>query len=222
MKLTKTKLEKILTPSLEDMGYTWIKNTIYPFQGIYVKKISPNLFLTLGLTISRYYNDSFTGNFYLSKTTRISCVWGDIPEKSYERIGFLLTDKELAKYREEGSHLRDIWWEGLVPASVDDFVSCVKLCEPRFCNDMKLREEIEKSLEVNKLHKYSEKTMKIVDNIPRCVNYEFIPIKEIDNIPMKWFMAAEYTLRSNKDIVNKNTVKGLARDAFIQHCLKRM
>ena len=75
MKLTKAKLEKILTPSLESMGYTKFKDTISGFQGLYVKKISPDLFLTLGMTISRYFNDSFTGNFYLSKSTRIGSIW---------------------------------------------------------------------------------------------------------------------------------------------------
>lgn len=219
MKLTKAKLENTLTPSLEKMGYTWFKNTIYPFQGIYVKKISPDLFLTLGMTISRYYDDSFTGNFYLSKTTCISCVWGDIPEKSYERIGFLLTDEELKNYRDEGSLLRDIWWKGLVPASVEDFLFRVEQCEQRFCNDMTLRKQIEKSIEIKIMHDDSVKVMEIVDNLPIKDNYEFIPVKEIDNIPMKWFMAAEKALRSSNGIVNKNTVKYLALDAFIKHSL---
>jgi hypothetical protein len=33
MKLTKKKLEKVLTPSLEKLGYTRIKDTISGFQG---------------------------------------------------------------------------------------------------------------------------------------------------------------------------------------------
>ncbi len=219
MKLTKKKLEKVLTPSLEKLGYTRFKDTTSGFQGLFVKKVSSDLFLTLGLTIHRYYDDSFTGNFYLSKTTCIGSVWGDIPEKSYVRIGYLLTDEELKNYREEGAIWRDVWWEGLVPASVDDFVFRVQQCEPRFCNDTKLREQIEKSLEVKKLYEYSVKVMGIVDNLPMRDNYDFIPQREIDDIPMKWFKAAEDVLCLSHGIVNKNTVKHLASDAFIQHCL---
>ena len=216
MKLTKTKLEKILTPSLESMGYTKFKDTISGFQGLYVKKISLDLFLTLGTSISRYFNDSFTGNFYLSKSTRIGSIWGDIPKKSYERIGFLLTDEELDNYRDEGSQLRDIWWKAFAPSSVDDFLFRVKQCEPRICNDLILREEIEKSIDVKKLHELSIKVMEIVDNLPEQCNYKFIPPKEIDGIPMKWFMAAEKVLCSSKSVINKNTVKDLASDTYIQ------
>lgn len=221
MKLTKAKLEKILTPPLESIGYTLFKDTISGFQGLFVKKLSTDLFLTLGMTISRYYDDSFTGNFYLSKTTRIGSVWGDIPEKSYERLGFLLTEEELKNYRdEENSLLRDVWWKGFIPASVDDFIFRVKQCETRICNDMILREQIVKSIEVNKLHEYSVKVMEIVDNLPKRDNYNFIPIKEIDNIPMKWFMASEEVLHSSNSILNKNTVRDLASDAFIQFSLR--
>ena len=141
---------------------------------------------------------------------------GDIPKKSYERIGFLLTDEELYNYRDEGSLLRDIWWKGFVPTSVDDFLFRVKQCEPRICNDLMLREEIEKSTDVKKLHELSIKVMEIVDNLPEQCNYKFIPPKEIDNIPMKWFMAAEKVLCSTKSVVNKNTVKDLASDTYIQ------
>ena len=219
MKLTKAKLEKNLTPLLEKLGYTWFKNTIYPFQGIFVKVVSPNLYLTLGMTISRYYDDSFTGDFYLSKTTRIGSVWGDIPNDSYKRVSFFLSEDELNNYRDEGSCLRDVWWEGLVPDSVDDFILRVRQCEPRICNDIMLKGQIEESVDVRKLQDYSAKTMDIVDNLPMRGNYNFIPPKEIDNIPMKWFMAAEEALCFFDGTVNKNTVKNLALDAFIQYCL---
>ncbi len=69
------------------------------------------------------------------------------------------------------------------------------------------------------MHDDSVKVMEIVDNLPINDNYEFIPVKEIDDIPMKWFMAAEKALRSSNGIVNKNAVKYLALDAFIQHSL---
>ena len=219
MKLTKKKLEKVLTPSLEKLGYTRIKDTISGFQGLFVKKVSSDLFLTLGLTIHRYYDDAFTGNFYLSKTTRIGSVWGDIPEKSYERIGYLLTDEELKNYGEEGAIWRDVWWEGLVPASVDDFVFRVQQCEPRICNDKKLREQIEKSLEVKKLYEYSMKIIEIVNKLPIRDDYKFIPPKEVDDIPIKWFKAAELVLCSSNGIINKNAVKYQSSDAFIQYYL---
>lgn len=216
MKLTKAKLNKILKPSLEGLGYIWFKDTISQFQGLYVKKVFSDLFLTLGINISRYYDNSFTGDFYLSKTTRIGSVWGDIPEKSYQRVGSLLTEDELKNYMVDGTIIKDIWWNNLITASVDDFIFRVKQCEHRICNDVVLREQIEKSIEVNKLHEYALKVIENVDTIPNRCNYLFIPSKEIDDIPMKWFMAAEEVLSSSNSIVNKNTVKDLASDSFIQ------
>ena len=44
--------------------------------------------------------------------------------------------------------------------------------------------------------------------------------KSIDDIPLKWFKAAESEIRGKKEILNQKTVNKLAADAYRQFCLK--
>jgi len=46
--------------------------------------------------------------------------------------------------------------------------------------------------------------------------YSYLPDKDINGIPMRWFKASEHVLKKQNGILNKNTVKNLASDAFIQ------
>ena len=215
MKLTKAKLISNLTPCLQELGYLWFKDSISPFQGLYAKKVGEGMFLTLGLTISKYYDDLFTGSFYLSRTTRIGCIWGDIPYKSYVRPGLLLDDMEIVEFRNENSIKNDLWWKGLIPSSTKNFISCLILAENKLLGDEELHKQIICSSDVDKLYADSHKTIDIVDKIP-IFNFKYLPVKCIDNIPKKWFMAAEYILSTGNGVINKNTVKDLAADAYRQ------
>ena len=221
MKLTKLLLSKSLTPKLKGLGYLWVKDSCSLFKGLYIKKADHNMYITLGLTIDRYYDDAFTCDLYYGKTTRIGCVWGDIPSQCYVRPGFLLTDKELEKYREKGSLLKDIWWNGLDMESIDDFVRVLALVEPRLTNNTELRTKIEESIDGNQLYSYSKKVREIVLSIPE-LDYKFQPPKIIDDIPCEWFKAAEFVLSEEKAIVNNNTVKLLAGDAYRQFLLNKL
>ena len=71
MKLTKAKLIKAVKPKLESLGYTFIKDSTSGAQGLFGKKIDSDMYLMLGLTIHRFYDDQFTGDFYLSTNTLI-------------------------------------------------------------------------------------------------------------------------------------------------------
>jgi hypothetical protein len=59
-----------------------------------------------------------------------------------------------------------------------------------------------------------------VDNLPNTT-YSFIPKKEIDNIPQKWFQAAEIVLKNYEDSINSHQVKRLAADAYRQYILSK-
>jgi hypothetical protein len=87
-------------------------------------------------------------------------------------------------------------------------------------NNNYLKNRIEDSTDGTKLSNYSSEVKKALVKISSLnSSYSFIPDKEIDRIPMEWFKAAEYTLKKHKAILNKNTVKSLAVDAFIQNLL---
>lgn len=218
MKLSKAKLIKLVKSELENLGFKEFKDSIGGTQGLFAKKMRNGLYLTLGLTIHRYYESAFTADFYLSKTTRIYTIWGDIPKESEERLGYLLTDIERLKYSNDinNSKVKDIWWDGSDEKSVIDFLEVIKLTEPRFVNQPELIEKINLSQDVNTLAKYSEKVKYLVASNHLEVNFNFLPTKEIDDIPIIWFKAAESVLKEMDGILNINGVKLLAADAYRQ------
>lgn len=216
MKLTKAKLIKALKPEMEKLGYHWFKDSISGAQGLFAKKVDDSLYLTVGLTIHRYYDDAFTADLYLSKTTNIYCTWGDIPKDCEERPGFLMTDEELAKYKEDDYLIKDIWWS--CEKSLDDFIDAIRLYAPRMLDNEDLIRRIKSSKDVEELWIISSKIKQNVGNIP-VTEFSFIPEKEIDNIPLEWFKAAEWTLRESGEYVNLHIVKLHASDAYRQYVL---
>lgn len=221
MKLTKAKLTSKVKAPLEILGYTYFKESISGAQGFFSKKLENGFYLTLGLTIHRYIESDFTGDFYYSKTTRWSSVWGDIPKESYERPGFLMSTEERKVYFDtENEKLRDYWWDGFDDSSVASFIEVIKLTESRLYKDPLLSQKIEDSLSVSQLKNYADEVKKFVISIEKLnLSYSYLPDKEIDGIPIQWFKASEYILKMHEGILNKNTVKALASDAFIQNIL---
>jgi len=84
MKLTKSQLIRLARIGLEELGYQQVRDTITAAQGLYIKAFQNGFYLTLGLTISRYYESKFTASFYLSKSIIWAAFWGDIPKNSYQ------------------------------------------------------------------------------------------------------------------------------------------
>lgn len=171
------------------------------------------------MTISRFYDDRFTGSFYLSPTTRWESLWGDIPKESYQRIGNFLTNDELRTlldpliYQNES---KDAWWH-TDEKSIDFFINATKIAEKRFLNQKGLISKINDSIEVAELKQYSLEVMQIVRRIKDINhNFKFIPQTRVDNIPTEWFMAAELVLQKNPQVLNAKTVKFLAGDCWRQ------
>jgi hypothetical protein len=219
MKLSKSKLIKLVKPSLEKLGFTEFKDNKGGWQGLFCKKLENGLYLTLGLTIHRYYDSAFTADYYLSKTTIIGATWEDIPNESYKRPSFLLTDVERSIYPEDEINVKgayDIWWDGNDEKSVLDFLRVIELTEPRFTNQTDLTQKINQSKEVNILSNYSEEVKNIVATNQADGTYSFLPAKEIDEIPIIWFKASEKVLKEHKEILNAHTVARLAADAYRQ------
>lgn len=225
MKLSKAKLIKAIKPGLEKLGFIEFKNTIDGAQGFFVKKIDSYFYLSLGLTIHRYYENAFTGDYYLSKTTQWGACWGDIPNNCYERPSFLLTNDERKKYPIDNLNIKnssDIWWYGDDENSILDFINTIKLTELRLINRQDLISLIENSKDVNTLYITSKRVKVLIEEDRLSYTFNFLPEKEIDNIPMVWFRAAERALIENDGILNLNTVKILAADSYRQHILDKI
>lgn len=218
MKLNKKKLSNIVGQDLIGLGYKKFEDGFFGSDGLFIKQVSEGLFLTLGLTISKFYESSFTGSYYLSKSTRWGAVWGDIPKESYKRISFFITDEEKKSLFDEADKLeglRDAWWDAFNTNSVMRFLHAVRLSEKRFVEQPMLIQNVENSIDGNMLAEYIS-TVHSLFNIAGDIkhDFKFIPPNQIKNIPIEWFKAAELAIIKNGSILNANTVKLLAADAW--------
>ena len=214
LKLTKAKLNKAVRPGLEKLGYVFLKDSITGAQGLFGKKLPNGLYLTLALTIHRFYDDAFTADFELSKTAE---VFG-IPSVSRKRPGYLLTKEELAERNETAP---DIWWNGYDAESVASFVALIQKTEPRFLSQEGIVEKIEQS---SAEEEYYQRSLLVREWVAKGVpdmDFECLPGKCIDNIPMEWFKAAEYVLLEREEYLSLNAwnVKNLAGNAYRQSVL---
>ena len=223
MKLTKKTLEKKIQSKLIEFGYTEVSDSISVADLLYVKIVNHKLYLSLGLTLSNYYDSRFTGAFYLSKTTIWSAIWGDIPKKSYARIGRFLGIHEKEKLLSEEFNkvgINDAWWNGDDDNSINNFLSAVAITERRFLEQSDLIFQIDNSHSVDELYMLSQNVIKEVNNFEKGnFEYQYLPTKPIKGIPEIWFMCAESVLDRSKVILNKKTVLRLAGDAWRQNIM---
>lgn len=223
MELTKKNLISATVHKLVELGYTKFEDGFFGSDGLFVKCVSEGFFLSLGLTISKTYATMFTGTYYLSKSTRWGSLWGDIPQASYKRVGSFLTSEERNqllsdKFKIEG--VKDAWWAA-DSRGINNFITAVSLTEERFIAQPNLITDIEKSVEVNMLAEYSSSVIDLVKSGKEVKqNYSFIPAKSINNIPIEWFKASEITIDQYRSILNINTVRLLAADAWKINMIK--
>ena len=213
MKLTQVKLISKLKRRLQSMGFMYFKET--GVTGTFKMKVDDNLYLTLSLTIDRWYDSMFTGEYSLSLTTRWGYTIGDIPRNSYKRISYVLTDEERARYsKEEIPNVKDLWWDGMDEADVNRFLEIVELTYKRFSSDSDLVKRIHQSNDAKMLAKLSQETIDCVNKGNFAQDLECQPDKEIDFIPFEWFKAAETVLRQNGSTLHEMGVIVLASDAY--------
>ncbi|OKS87276.1 hypothetical protein [Mucilaginibacter polytrichastri] len=222
MKLTKNQLIKATKAEIEILNYREVKDTITGAQGLYIKSIDKNLYLTLGLTISKYYESKFTRAFYLSKLTSWSMFGGDIPKESYQRVGRFLTIEERSRLLESEyskNGVIDAWWDISIEQSINNFIEAIRITEGRFLNQPHLIDNILRSNDVSRLETRVQLVIKRVNSIDDVI-YKYIPTKPVDDIPMEWFKAAELVLIEEHAILNANAVKSLGADAYRQNTFK--
>ncbi|WP_184551106.1 hypothetical protein [Mucilaginibacter sp. FT3.2] len=220
MKLTKQKLIALSKKDLSSLGYQYVTDSITAAQGLYIKKVDDSLFLSLGLTISRHFDNIFTASYYLSKTTTWAAVWGDMPNESYVRIGHFLTQEEREKLLDEQHSkigIRDAWWDANDTNSLKYFFEAVSITESRFLSQPNLFDSVKNSVEIRNMDELAKGVISMVNsNSYEDALYKFIPLKPVDNIPIEWFKAAELMIKDRRAILNENTVKRVAADAYRQ------
>jgi len=220
MKLIKSRLIKITKKGLEDLGYQEFRDSITPAQGLFIKSIKNHFYLSLGLTISKYYEGLFTASFYLSKVTTWATVGSDIPNDSYQRVGSFLLKEERKKLLPDefsAQQSEDAWWNIENENTLVDFLETVRITEQRFLDQPDLFNKIRKSRFVSELEELSKKVINdVASNKIHEDHYRFVPAKPIDEIPLEWFKVAEKVIKEKKATLNFNTVKRLAADAFRQ------
>ena len=224
MKLTKAKLINATRDELIEMGYREVKDTVSGANGLFIKPIPEGFFLSLGLTISKFYDTRFTASLYLSKTTRWGSSWGDIPYESYRRVGRFLTKDERRLYLDDvhnAEGVSDAWWHFDSEGDIQKFIEVVKISERRFLEQNSIFFKIENSKDVKELVDYVESVFEIMNKpFDDKFDYHFLPKKKIDGIPVAWFKAAEKTLRIKNGILNVKTVEALAADEWVQNIIK--
>lgn len=225
MKLTKTQLIKKVKDTLSKLGYFESKDTLTGASGLFIKQVGNGFYLTLGLEISNFYESKFSASYYLSKTTRWSSVWGDIPKSSYERIGHFLTREERFTYLDDEHNeerVTDAWWNGNEEREIQNFLKVVEITEKRFLGQEALLSDIENSSEVKELANDASSVIKLMESGgSNMTDYRFVQQNPVDDIPMEWFEAAENVIVRNNGILNANTVKLLAADAWRQNLTKK-
>ena len=213
MKLTSAKLISKLKRRLQSLGFTYFKET--GVTGTFKMKVDGDLYLTLSLTIDRWYDSMFTGEYSLSLTTRWGYTIGDIPRDSYKRISYVLSDEERTRYsKEENPNVKELWWDGMDDTDVNSFLEIVELTYKRFSSDSDLVKRIHQSNDAKMLAKLSQETIDCVIKGEFAQNLECQPDKEIDSIPFEWFKAAETVLKQNGSTLHEANVIQLASDAY--------
>ena len=247
MKLTKQKLIKAVRTHLEEIGFTFFKT--YEEDIVFAKRIRKGLYLTLFLTIHRFYNDQFTGDFTIAPTMHYLSTGGLYPKKMRERVGMLLTKQERMKYADEietechdenrsidpaitkmmqelglsttSGEFKDCWWKGLENESVLKFLCAINLTEPRFVNNSSIVDELQNNIYIQQDIADQEKVIAYLEKVRQYNDYHYIPTRCLC-APIEWYQAVELLLiEKNKNPKNcKNSVRYYAENAYRVYTLE--
>ena len=225
MKLSKQKLISLVKDGLHSLGYEEFKDTQLGTSGMFCKYVGEGYFLTLGLEISRLYECRYTASYYFSKTTRWASLGFDIPRKCWQRIGELLTDEERTCYFGEKSLVVDKWWDSIDTVEVNDFLEIVSKTQSRIVENRRLIQEIEESTEISRQCRVDNLIQRVAlspqQEVLKGIEFEYLPKREIDSVPLLWFKAAEYVRRfqDTEPKIDKTWVIIDATDAYRMYAL---
>lgn len=212
---------------MSNLGYVEFDDSMISDANLFVKP-EGDLFLTIGFTIHRCYDDAFTCSYYLSRTTRWAACSGDIPySMTYVRPGKLMSPEERMNITvdencKNNPLITDMWWNAFDHEgnydneSLESFIAAIRLTENRVAMQPEVIEKIYASTLLETIYNDVNSTIELSISEDYGNDFAYIPKREVKGVPMKWFKAAEVVLRSRlapKDIT-AYAVKFLAADAF--------
>lgn len=224
MNLCKKKLLGFIRDPLLNLGYTEFQDNLISDANLFVKMES-DLFLTIGFTIHRFYDNAFTFSYYLSRTTNWADCWGDIPHRlTYIRPGELMSAQERESLAVDEScrfnpQITDIWWRAFDKSgnydlfSLASFADTIRMTEKRVAQQPEICEKIYASKVLEEIYNDVNRTIELVISGEFIENLEFLPKHEIKGTPMEWFKAAETHLKSKSIKINHDVIKFLAMDS---------
>ena len=227
MKLNKNKLLKFIRNAMSSLKYIEFEDSIISDANLFVKP-EEDLFLTIGFTIHRYYDDAFTCNYYLSRTTNWGECWGDIPHRmTYIRPGELMSYQErlditVDENCKNNPLITDMWWNAFDNEgnydnkSLESFIAAIRLTEKRVAQQPQILEKIYSSTLLETIFNDVHSTIELAISENFSNDFAYLPKREMKGLPMKWLKAAETVLKTR--LAPKNitafAVKFLAADAF--------
>ena len=137
---------------MSSLKYIEFEDSIISDANLFVKP-EEDLFLTIGFTIHRYYDDAFTCNYYLSRTTNWGECWGDIPHRmTYIRPGELMSYQErlditVDENCKNNPLITDMWWNAFDNEgnydnkSLESFIAAIRLTEKRVAQQPQILEK---------------------------------------------------------------------------------
>ena len=221
---------------MSELGYVEFEDVLMSDANLFVKTCG-DLFLTIGFTISRWYDDQFTCDYYLSRTTNWAECRGDVPHRlTYVRPGFLMTPQERGDItvdthcKNNPETIYDMWWNafdssgGYDSVSLKSFVETIALTENRVSQQPGVIEKIYSSKVLKTIYNKVNRTIEIQQSESYAADLQLLPNREVKGVPMKWHMAAETVLREfgDKKILSTFGVKCLAADAARVYYMRQL
>lgn len=234
MKLNKSKLLKFVRKSMAELGYVEFEHPDVSSANVFVKK-EGELFLTLGFTIHRFYDDAFTADFYLARTTSWALGGLDVPPENYLRPGKLMSEQERLEITVDPSCKKnplnsDMWWNAFDAegnydmVSLESFTKAIRLTEGRVAKQPGIIEKIYASTRLEDRYNIVNRIIDVALAENFCKYQEFLPKADKKTLPLKWFKAAETVLRDERPVksINAYAVKSLAGDAFRVYTMRNL
>lgn len=212
---------------MSSLGYVEFDDSMISDANLFVKP-EGDLFLTIGFTIHRCYDDAFTCSYYLSRTTRWAACSGDIPySMTYVRPGKLMSQEERMNITvdencKNNPLITDMWWNAFDHEgnydneSLESFIAAIRLTENRVAMQPEVIEKIYASTLLETIYNDVNSTIELAISEDYGNDFVFLPKREVKGVPVKWFKAAEVVLKSRLTPKNLTpyAVKSLAADAF--------
>lgn len=143
--MTKKKLSNLLEIGANKQGYHPVTGKTYgAFLHLY-KRTASGLVLNLGILSSRFFDESFTGAFYLSSTFTWGYMPPGFPHAAYARIGSFLDSGERCQWLPSEFAKPDIvdaWWTPYSENNVLRFCQALAVAEDRFLQQPGLAEAV--------------------------------------------------------------------------------